>query len=74
MRLPTDRAFLIRLSSDAEPSPNHLCGRIEHVQTGRRARFDTPEELQAFVILVLSEQDANPGALLEDDQSGQKDH
>ena len=53
MDLPSWRAFLVSLSGDADPSEELFYGRIEHVQTGRRATFSSPDELQAFMGLVL---------------------
>ena len=47
-RLPTNRVFLIRLSSDAEPNEASYCGRIEHVQSGRVTRFTKLDEVETF--------------------------
>lgn len=55
MDLPAWRAFLVSLSSDADPSEEVFYGRVEHVQTGRRATFSSPGELQAFMTLVLDD-------------------
>jgi len=54
-RLPTERVFLIRLSSSAESSTGNYCGRIEHVQTGRVARFSSLGETEKFIIEMLAE-------------------
>ena len=54
-RLPTDRVFLIRLSSSAEPSTGNYCGRIEHVQTGRVSRFSSLGESDKFITETLAE-------------------
>ena len=56
MDLPSWRAFLVSLSSDADPANQVFYGRVEHVQTGSRATFSSPDELQAFIALVLDEQ------------------
>jgi hypothetical protein len=53
--LPSWRAFLVSLSSDADPSSNLFHGRVEHVLTGRRAAFSSPDDLHAFMVLVLDE-------------------
>ena len=66
MRLPSSRAFLVWLSSDAAPDRGLLCGRVEHVQSGRTARIESPEDLQAFVTLVLSEENSNSDRFLGD--------
>jgi hypothetical protein len=52
-RLPTERVFLIRLSSSAEPSTDDYCGRIEHVQTGRVTRFSSIGETEKFIAEML---------------------
>jgi hypothetical protein len=69
--LPSWRAFLVSLSGDADPSEEVFYGRVEHVQTGRRATFSSPGELQAFMALVLEEkqQQDRPTALGEPDPS-----
>ena len=51
--LPSDRAFVVWLNDEADPSIRHLCGRVEHVRSGRRGRFASLEELNEFVALVL---------------------
>jgi hypothetical protein len=51
--LPTDRVFLIRLSSSAEPTTDDYCGRIEHVQTGRVTRFSSIGETEKFIAEML---------------------
>jgi hypothetical protein len=55
MDLPSWRAFLVSLSGDADLSEELFYGRVEHVRTGRRATFSSPDELQAFMALVLDE-------------------
>ena len=53
-RLPTERVFLIRLSSSAEPSTGIYHGRIEHVPTGRIARFASLDEVEQFLSDILT--------------------
>ncbi len=71
MDLPSWRAFLVSLSSDADLSNEVFHGRVEHVQTGRRAAFASPGELQAFMALVLEEvqRHPRPGAAWEPESS-----
>jgi hypothetical protein len=71
VHLPSWRAFLVSLSSDADPSSEVFHGRVEHVQTGRRAAFSSPDELQSFMALVLDElqRQPRPAALWEPDSS-----
>jgi len=54
-RLPTERVFVIRLSSRTEPSTGNYGGRIEHVQTGRVTRFSSLGELEKFITEMLAE-------------------
>jgi len=54
--LPTDRVFLIRLSGDAEPADGIQCGRIEHIRSGRFARFSSFGKVEQFISEVLSEE------------------
>jgi hypothetical protein len=71
MDLPSWRAFLVSLSGDADLSEELFYGRVEHVRTGRRATFSSPDELQAFMALVLDEkqQPTRPTAPGEPDPS-----
>lgn len=60
MRLPTNRTFLIRLSGDEEAGVDPLCGKVEHVQSGRSAPFTSLEELRAFVVRLVDAKDPEP--------------
>jgi len=53
--LPTDRAFLVQLTAEASPALAALGGRVEHVSSGRSARFESREELWDFVARILAE-------------------
>jgi hypothetical protein len=53
--LPTNRAFVVQfrpLSTDATPA---YAGRVEHLESGRVARFHSLEELVVFMIRVLTD-------------------
>ena len=52
--LPSRRTFLLRLSSAAVPQAGIYRGRIEHISTGRTARFDSLRTLEDFVREVLT--------------------
>lgn len=56
--LPRRRAFLVQYASDADPCGDHLCGRVEHVESGRSRRFGSKQELEEFVVRLLSEESA----------------
>jgi hypothetical protein len=53
--LPTGKAFVLQLSRDTGPTLRPFAGRVEHLASGRRARFETFEDFQAAVIRLLSE-------------------
>jgi hypothetical protein len=50
--LPADRAFVVQFRV-ADPWPR-AAGRVEHVVSGETARFDSWQELRAFVEGVLA--------------------
>jgi hypothetical protein len=47
--LPADRAFVIQLRADADPGAGVLRGRIEHIGSGRAARFESVDELVGYL-------------------------
>ena len=53
--LPTGRAFVLQLSRDTGPKLEPFTGRIEHLVTGRRLRFESVATFQAAVIQLLAE-------------------
>lgn len=53
---PAGRAFIVHFSRDAHPGDQvQVCGRVEHVASGRSSRFATAEDLFAFVDEVIHE-------------------
>ncbi len=48
------RAFVLQLDPGDEPGAGRFAGRVEHVASGRSARFASPEELVEFVARVLA--------------------
>jgi hypothetical protein len=42
-------AFVLRLGSETEPSMRHFVGWIEEVDTGEELRFQSTDELLAFL-------------------------
>ena len=54
--LPSDRVFLIRFSSGAEPSAGIHRGRVEHIRSGRTARFSSIEVVEQFIAEILAEE------------------
>ena len=61
-RLPSDRTFLLRLSSGVEPSDDVNRGRIEHIRSGKVARFSSIENVRQFMFEVLAEQQMETGS------------
>ena len=46
---------MLQLSRDTGPTLQPFVGRVEHLASGRRARFATFEDFRAAVIQLLSE-------------------
>lgn len=59
--LPPERAFVIQLASECDPHLSAPRGRVEHVSSGRNARFESRDELWSFL-----------GRILSDEESGEK--
>jgi hypothetical protein len=53
--LPVSKAFVLQLSRETGPMLEPFIGRVEHLRTGRRVRFETFEDFQAAVIRLLTE-------------------
>ena len=58
--LPTDKAFVLQLSRDTGPALEPFTGRVEHLATGRRLRFEGFAAFRAAVIRLLT--DSKPGS------------
>jgi hypothetical protein len=48
------RAFVVQFRTETEGGQGHFAGRVEHIVSGRAARFHSPEELWAFFTQILS--------------------
>lgn len=53
--LPVERAFVLQFRPEADIEQGSFTGRVEHVQSGQAARFDSLEELLEFLGRVLRE-------------------
>jgi hypothetical protein len=53
--LPAWKAFVIQFSSESEVAGGVFTGRVEHLSSGRRAHFHSPEELVATLRQLLAE-------------------
>jgi len=55
LELSPDRAFVVHLDTRALP-PRHVVGRVEHITSGRVARFASLRELATFLAKALHTQ------------------
>jgi len=53
--LPAWKAFVVQFTRETEGPAGAFSGRVEHLNSGRRARFDSPEELLALLGRLLVE-------------------
>jgi hypothetical protein len=53
--LPVWKAFVVQFSRETRPRTGTFSGRVEHLSSGRRARFGTTRELLAALRKMLSE-------------------
>lgn len=53
--LPSTKAFVLQLTSATGPTLEPFAGRVEHLSTGRRTRFETVEGLLAALRRLLIE-------------------
>jgi hypothetical protein len=51
--LPVRRAFVVQFRAEAELEQGYCTGRVEHVLSGKAAKFSSVEELLAFFARVL---------------------
>jgi hypothetical protein len=57
--LAPDWAFVVQLRQGTSFDSRTLCGRIEHVVSGRSSLFDSLEQARAFMELVLANPEGN---------------
>ncbi len=46
-------AFVVQFREEPEGAGNRFAGRVEHMTSGKTARFESPEDLLAFLVRVL---------------------
>ena len=56
------RAFVVQFREEPGAAREGFAGRVEHMVSGRAARFHSPEELLAFFAQVLGTVGAKPPA------------
>jgi hypothetical protein len=69
-RWPYAGAFVVQFRPDADVDAGPFEGRIEHVASGRAARFSTLQELREFVTRLLAEMRANDAEVRADPPAG----
>ncbi|HKA54092.1 MAG TPA: hypothetical protein VKJ47_10570 [Candidatus Binatia bacterium] len=58
--LPADRAFVVQFQGAVAGQAAPIAGRVEHLTSGRRARFHSWEELQRFIEQELAQLGTDP--------------
>lgn len=56
--LPYANAFVVQFTAETDPRLEHAEGRVEHLQSGRRARFTSPADLLACMGSLLTDESA----------------
>ena len=51
--LPVSRSFVLQFTTDTAPASQRFRGRVEHIDSGRSRRFNTLDDLAAFITEVL---------------------
>ena len=54
---PSVRTFVVQCNGDADLGRGRLSGRVEHVASGQRQRFDSVQEMLQFVARAVGEED-----------------
>jgi hypothetical protein len=52
--LPYAKAFVLQFGAETDARLGKVSGRIEHLQTGRRSRFTSVEDLLACIMAMLA--------------------
>jgi hypothetical protein len=51
--LPYAKAFVVQFTAETDAGLEHAAGRIEHLQTGRRERFESADDLLLWIAALL---------------------
>mgnify|MGYP003393967777 CR=1 FL=1 len=54
--LPANRAFVVQLHRDARVENGEFKGKVEHIVSYQAKRFESLEELAAFIVRVVTQQ------------------
>jgi hypothetical protein len=58
--LPAWKAFVVQFNRETKGSSGTFAGRVEHLTSGRRAHFESPEELVAVIGQLIEELGKTP--------------
>ncbi len=47
--LPASRGFVVQIEANADVNKGQICGRIEHVVSGKSSRFYSIKDLLSFI-------------------------
>ena len=74
--LPSRRTFLLRFSSNAQPRDGIHRGRIEHIPSGRTARFTSLQNIDDFVQDILAHENGldSDNTTIADSKENQNEH
>jgi len=59
-RFPAQRAFVVQVAAPEPGEPDVPLGRVEHLVSGKAAKFASWPELQAFIESILAEIEKKP--------------
>jgi hypothetical protein len=51
--LPYARAFVVQFTAETDGGLEHAAGRVEHLLTGRRERFESVDDLLLWIVALL---------------------
>lgn len=56
--LPYAKAFVVHFTAQTDARLEHAAGRVEHLQSGRRARFTSTADLLGCIVALLADDGA----------------
>lgn len=56
--LPYAKAFVVHFTAQTDTRLEHAAGRVEHLQSGRRARFTSTADVLACIVALLADDGA----------------
>jgi len=58
--LPYAKAFVVQFTAGTDVQVKRVAGRVEHLQSGRRSRFASIDELLACIVAMLGGRPSRP--------------